>query len=131
MGLSGLGLFFFIFLGDKTGLVLIVLNLCLLGFGFALFSSPNTNAVMGSVERPYYGVASSIYAVTRMSGGAVSVAILSLINSYYIKNIKISSPEYVSKFLASMKVSLIVFTVICIGGIYVSLARGGVTKKEI
>jgi hypothetical protein len=36
----------------------IIANLALPGFGFALFSSPNTNAVMRSVEKRSCGVAS-------------------------------------------------------------------------
>lgn len=41
MGLTTIGLFLFIFLGNSTPVALIVANLAFLGIGFALFSSPN------------------------------------------------------------------------------------------
>ena len=47
MGLTALGLFMFIFIGTETSVFFIVCNLVLLGFGFALFSSPNMSAIMG------------------------------------------------------------------------------------
>jgi len=40
-------------------------SLILLGFGFALFSSPNTNAIMSSVEKKFYGVASGTLGTMR------------------------------------------------------------------
>jgi hypothetical protein len=46
----------------------IVINLAILGFGFALFSSPNTNAVMSSVENRFYGVASATVSTMRLIG---------------------------------------------------------------
>jgi len=43
------------------------------GRGFALFSSPNTNAVMASVEKRSYGVASAILATMRLVGQMLSM----------------------------------------------------------
>jgi len=51
MALTALGLLMLIFTGLNTGLIFIVITLALLGLGFALFSSPNMNAIMGSVEK--------------------------------------------------------------------------------
>ena len=51
----------------------------LLGLGFALFSSPNTNAVMGSVETRFYGVASATLATMRMTGQMLSMGIAMLV----------------------------------------------------
>jgi EmrB/QacA subfamily drug resistance transporter len=49
MAISALGLFMVAFVGGGTSLTFIGAGLFILGFGFALFSSPNTNAVMSSV----------------------------------------------------------------------------------
>lgn len=40
----------------------------LMGLGFALFSSPNTNAIMGSVDKRFYGLASATLATMRVVG---------------------------------------------------------------
>src|SRR4030043_270437 len=50
MGLTVISLIFFIFLNQTTSLWFIILGLIVLGSGFALFSSPNTNAVMSSAD---------------------------------------------------------------------------------
>jgi Arabinose efflux permease len=59
MGITAIGLFIFIFLSRSTPIGLVIANLMLIGLGFALFSSPNTKAVMSSVSKTFYGVASS------------------------------------------------------------------------
>ncbi len=60
MAFSVIGLFLMIFLNTETSVKFIVFNLMLLGLGFALFSSPNTNTIMSSVEKRYLGVASGL-----------------------------------------------------------------------
>jgi EmrB/QacA subfamily drug resistance transporter len=67
MAVTAIGLFFLVFIGTETSNLFIVLILALLGFGFALFSSPNMNAIMSSVERRYLGIASGT--VATMHGG--------------------------------------------------------------
>lgn len=47
----------FSFVGISTSLWFIVLALIFSGFGFGLFSSPNTNAVMSCVKKEDYSVA--------------------------------------------------------------------------
>ncbi|MEM3832103.1 MAG: MFS transporter [Thermoprotei archaeon] len=63
------------FLNINTSILDIVSWLMILGFGYALFSSPNTNAVMSSVERTKYGIASGILGTMRFTGQALSLAI--------------------------------------------------------
>jgi hypothetical protein len=46
-----------VFISDTTGLVYIIASLIILGLGLAFFSSPNTTAIMSSVDRKFYGVA--------------------------------------------------------------------------
>ena len=124
MGITTLGLFFFIFLEEKTSITLIVINLAFIGLGFALFSSPNTNAVMSSVERSVYGIASSTLGTMRLLGQTLSMTIVALITSLGMKNLPLDSPHYVASFLESSRTSFIVFTVLCLIGVFASLARG-------
>jgi EmrB/QacA subfamily drug resistance transporter len=91
MALTAVGLFMFIFLNEKTALWFIVASLILLGFGFALFSSPNTNAVMSSVENRFYGVASGALGTMRVIGMVLSMGIIILIFSIYIGKVQITS----------------------------------------
>ena len=46
-----------------------------LGLGYGLFSSPNTNAIMSSVEMKHLGIASGMVATMRSLGQLLSMAI--------------------------------------------------------
>jgi MFS family permease len=125
MALTAGGLFLFIFLNEMTSLGFIIGSLILLGFGFALFSSPNTNAVMGSVENRYFGVASGTLGTMRTMGMVLSMGITIMIFSIVIGKVRIT-PQYYPVFLKSTKIAFTFFTVLCLGGILASLARGKV-----
>ncbi len=125
MGICAAGLLSFAGLGPASGLVAIVANLMLVGLGFALFSSPNTNAVMGAVEKKYYGVGSATLATMRMVGQMLSMGIATLVFSLFIGQARITPAVY-PLFLKSMRVSFIVFFALCCAGVFFSLARGRV-----
>jgi len=123
MALTVIGLFLFTFLNQETSLGFIVASLVLLGFGFALFSSPNTNAVMSSVEKRFYGVASGTLATMRQVGMTFSMGLAMLLFALFIGRVQIT-PEYHLPFLKSVNVAFIIGAVLCFGGIFASLARG-------
>jgi len=123
MGLIAVGLSLFISLNEKTSLGFIIANLILIGFGFALFASPNTNAIMSSVKQRFYGVASATLATMRQIGMSFSMGITMLLFAIYIGRVEIT-PEYHPLFLSSTKTAFIIFTALCSGGIFASLARG-------
>ncbi|RKX97474.1 MAG: MFS transporter, partial [Spirochaetes bacterium] len=125
MALTTISLSLFSFLNEQTALEFVAVGLILLGFGLALFSSPNTNAVMSSVERRFYGVSSATLGTMRLTGQMLSMGIAMLIFVIYIGNVQIT-PQYYPLFLTSMKTAFITFAVLCIGGIFASLARGRV-----
>jgi EmrB/QacA subfamily drug resistance transporter len=125
MALTTIGLIIFIFLSEETPLELIIGNLLLIGFGFALFSSPNTNAVMSSAPKTAYGVASATLATMRQVGMVLSMGIAMLMFALYIGRVQIT-PEYYPLFQQSMKTAFIIFAILCFGGIFASLARGKV-----
>jgi EmrB/QacA subfamily drug resistance transporter len=125
MALTTVGLIIFIFLNKETPLGLIIGNLILIGFGFALFSSPNTNAVMSSAPKTAYGVASATLATMRQVGMTFSMGVAMLMFALYMGRVQIT-PEYYPLFQESMKTSFIIFAVLCFGGIFASLARGKV-----
>jgi len=125
MALTTVGLVIFIFLNEATPLGLIIGNLLLMGFGFALFVSPNTNAVMSSAPNTAYGVASAMLATMRQVGMVLSMGIAMLMFALYIGRVQIT-PEYYPLFQQSIKIAFIIFAVLCFGGIFASLARGKV-----
>lgn len=123
MALTTIGLSFFIFLNETTSIPYIITALLIMGFGFALFSSPNTNAVMSSVEKKYYGITSGILGASRTVGQTLSMGLASLVLAIYIGNAPINSTNILS-LLTSIKVTFIILTILCFVGIFASVARG-------
>lgn len=125
MAFTCAGLLFFSFLSAETTFTYITIGLITLGFGVALFVSPNSNAVMSSVEKRYYGVSSATVQTMRLIGNMLSMGIVMLIFAIYIGRVQIT-PEYYAPFLKSVKVIFTIFAILCFGGVFASLARGKV-----
>ena len=123
MGLTALGLFLFIFLNETTPLWYIVAVLMILGIGFGIFSSPNINAIMSAVDKKYYGVASGINSTMRLLGQMLSMGIAMMIFAIIIGQVEITPANY-AQFTQSLHWAFILFTIMCIFGIFFSLARG-------
>lgn len=123
MALAVVALLLLVTLKEQTGLVFIISSLVILGFGFALFSSPNTNAIMSSVERGFFGVASAALGTMRLTGQMISMGLAMLIFALYIGKVQIT-PEKYALFLKSTRTAFIIFSGLCFGGIFASLARG-------
>lgn len=125
MALTAAGLFLLAFLQGDTTLEFVIADLILLGLGFGLFSSPNTNAVMSSIEKRFYGVASGTLGTMRLTGQMLSMGIAMLIFAVHIGHTQIT-PEYFPLLLKSTRSAFILFGIFCLGGVFASLARGKV-----
>ncbi len=128
MALTVVGLALLYPLGPDTAVPYVVGVLVLLGFGFALFSSPNTNAVMSSVDRARYGVASATLATMRLTGQMLSMGIVMLIFALLMGGTAVT-PETAARFLTSARAAFGVFVVLCILGVFASLARGNIRAR--
>jgi len=123
MAFTALGLFLLIFLTETTPIWYLVVILVVLGVGFGLFSSPNTNAIMSSVDKRFYGVASGMNGTMRLLGQMLSMGIAMMIFAIIIGPVEIT-PAYYSRFVLSLHYAFILFTSFCIFGIFASLVRG-------
>jgi len=126
MAISVIGLLMLAFIERETTQTYIVTALAVLGFGFGLFSSPNTNMVMSSVERKFYGVASATVSTMRTTGMMFSMAIASLSVHVFVGKQQINDTN-IESFIHSSQVIFMVFTMLCIVGVFSSF----VGKKEI
>jgi MFS family permease len=63
-------------LGRSASLMPVLAALAIVGVGMAAFSAPNTSAIMGSVDRSQLSVAGAFLGTMRVTGQALSVAIL-------------------------------------------------------
>lgn len=123
MGIIAVGLALLIPIGKNTSITYLIVAQAILGFGFGLFSSPNTNSVMGSVEKKFLGIASGTVATMRLTGQMASMGIATLILQLYIGKSDINPGNY-RQFGWSVGTTFTVFVLLCIIGVWASLARG-------
>jgi len=115
------------FLDAQSSLLHPALSLFCIGVGVGFFSSPNTNAVMGSVDRKDYGVASAFLGSMRLFGSATSVAFAAMVISFHTGSAGISPASYPG-FLQAMRVTLRILSAVCLLGAVTSLTRGNVVR---
>jgi EmrB/QacA subfamily drug resistance transporter len=122
MGITALGLILLCFITDATPDYFIVVLLLLMGIGFGLFSSPNSNAIMSSVEKRYLGVASGVVGTMRMVGQMMSMGIAMMLISLYIGKQTINPATYAG-LISAMRTGFLIFSILSVLGIFASLAR--------
>ncbi len=130
MGITSAGLLLLSTVSAGTSAGFIIACLMTLGFGFALFSSPNMNAIMSSVEKKYYGIASGSVGTMRLLGQILSMAIATLMFALFIGRTQITPAQYPA-FIQSVRTALLIFSGLCICGVYFSLSTGSAAGKMI
>jgi EmrB/QacA subfamily drug resistance transporter len=123
MGLTTLALIAFSFLSNETPVAAIIIELVVLGAGFALFLSPNSNAIMSSVDKQYYGVASATMSTMISGGQTLSMGITMIVMTIVIGRVAVT-PENYPAFLTSVKIAFGIFSFLCCCGVIISLTRG-------
>jgi len=123
MALTLVGLICLVFVTADSSLTYVVACLMLLGLGFALFTSPNTNAIMSSVERRFFGVAGAMVSTMRQLGMMFSMGILMMLLALMLGQAAIEPSNY-DQFMTCTRITFVIFGVMCFGGIFASLARG-------
>ena len=122
MAMCSIGLASMAFLTSETPHWIIVAILLWVGLGFALFSSPNMNIIMSSVDRSQYGQASGSAASMRIIGQIISMTIVTLLFAGMFGGNGINEVTN-SIFLKAMKWGFLTFAGISLVGIYFSVKR--------
>jgi len=130
MSLCAAGLGIAACVGAATPLWIVICMLVLLGVGFAMFSSPNTSVIMGSISSSQLGVASGLVASMRSLGMMASMTIITVILSSVMGGHTIT-PETYPAFLRSMHMALTVFACLCAVGVLCSFGRLGSVKETV
>jgi MFS family permease len=122
MAITACGLILLCFITEATPDFLIVLLLLLMGIGFGFFSSPNSNAIMSSVEKRHLGIASGVVGTMRMVGQMMSMGIAMMLISLYIGKQSINPATYPG-LISAMRTGFVIFSILSVLGIFASLAR--------
>jgi len=123
IALTAVGMFPLVFISESTPIWYLVACLVVLGAGFGIFSSPNINAIMSSVEKRYLGVASGMNGTVRLVGQMLSMGIVMMLFSLFIGPVMIT-PEYFPEFLQSLHYAFLIFSLLSLVGVVASLMRG-------
>lgn len=129
MSVTATGILLLCFITASTPLPRIIGLLVIMGAGFALFSSPNSNAIMSSVEKKNLGLASAVVGTMRMTGQMMAMGISMLLFAIFLGDSAINPVNY-NSFLASMKTGLVISAMLCVLGVFASLARTPSVKNN-
>ncbi|MDK2890283.1 MAG: hypothetical protein PWR21_915 [Methanoculleus sp.] len=122
MGLSAVALLGFSMLGETTPIAVILALLVLLGVGLGLFSSPNTTAIMGCVEKQFFGSASAMVAMMRSLGMMLSMGAVLVVFAVIMGSTTVT-PAIFPEFLMSVRLIFLAFAVLSAFGVILSLRR--------
>lgn len=119
MAIIVVGLILMLFIVPSTPVWVIIAISVLLGIGFGVFSSPNMNVIMGSVEKKYIGMASATSNTMRLTGQAISMGVTTMVISICVGKAKIS-PDVFPQFMNSIHITFIILAVLCTFGVFAS-----------
>ena len=122
MLITAAGLLGMVFVDETSPIWMIIVLLAFLGGGFGIFSSPNMNVIMSSVDKASYGQASATTGTARLTGQSFSMGISAMCISFFVGNREIV-PELFGEFMQSFRLSFIVFAALCFVGVYASLMK--------
>lgn len=132
MTFGTISLILFSLMDASTSLVYLMIAMVFYGIGFGIFSSPNTNVIMGSVPPKYTPVASASVATMRVVGQTMSMGVLTLIFAFVMGNVPMI-PEYYPLLISSSQITCIICTILCLMSIFASVVgiRGKNTVDDI
>lgn len=109
-------------IGTTAPLPVIAVELVLIGAGFGVFITPNTVAIMGSVEARHYSMASGMIGTVRTLGMVTSMTTITLILSLFMGGEPVTE-RTIDLFVWSMRVGLFAFAAFSCLGVMLSLGR--------
>jgi len=125
MLVAAIGLGLFSSLEQSSSIAAVVVCLLVTGLGFSLFTSPNTNAVMGSVDSGDYGRAAGALAVMRVVGQMSSMGLVALVFALALGPIQITPAVY-DTLGRAISTCFTAGATLCALGMILSFSRGRV-----
>ncbi len=120
MAVCVLGLLALVFLSESTPYWYIITALCVLGLGFAFFTTPITHSVMNSVHKSRVGTASAAVAAVRQAGMNMSLGIATMLIALLVGHQSIKSANQ-ADLLTAIRLTFLIFTVLSVFGVAASL----------
>lgn len=122
MGFVTVAIFILVFLEKGTPLYVIIMAMILQGIGYGIFSSPNTNSIMGSVPRKFASIASATVSTVRVIGQTMSLGMLTVIFAVIMGSVPII-PKYFPLLTQSCQIVCFISAALCIIAVLASLVE--------
>lgn len=100
-----------------------------LGIGFGMFTTPNNNAALSSVEKDKLSIASALLNLSRTMGNMVGTAMMLLLVAVIIGDAKIEPSQY-NSLLQVIRLALGLSCLYTICGAYFSYTRGNIRTSS-
>lgn len=110
-------------LGRHSTSLHVFAGLVVVGGGFALFSAPNVNAIMGSVDRQHLGTASGAVSTMRVLGQMSSMALVTVTFALLLGPVQIA-PVHYPALVQSIRLAFMAGAALSVVAIYFSVQRG-------
>jgi MFS family permease len=122
MGITTCGLVLLSFINESTHIAHIVALLVMMGTGFGLFATPNSNAIMSSVEKKHLGIASGAVGTMRSIGQMTSMSIAMMLLAIYVGSEQITPATY-EGLIKAIRTGFLTLAILSVFGVIASLAR--------
>lgn len=100
----------------------------IIGLGAALFSAPNTTAIMSSIPPNEYSTASGIVSVMRQLGMLFSMSICMASISLIVGGTEMLGPSMHAEFILAMQIAMLISAGLAAAGMFFSWFRGDAAK---
>ena len=114
-------------LSYATPIALICMAMIILGLGFGLFTTPNNNAALSSLDKTRFGIGSALLNFARVSGNMIGTAMVLLLVSILIGKVAIE-PEQYPALLRVISIALGMSLFLTLTGAYFSHSRGNIRR---
>ncbi|MCH7817243.1 MAG: MFS transporter [Proteobacteria bacterium] len=129
MAITAAGLVLLGLMNSNSAISTVVIALIVTGLGFSLFSSPNVNAIMSSVDKKQLGAAAAAVATTRILGQMTSMVLVTLLVALNLGTAQIEPSSY-PMLERAISSSFFLAAALCLPGVFLSVARGRVHALE-
>jgi MFS family permease len=142
MTISCTGLVLLSQIGTESSMADIVWRLMVIGFGQALFQSPNNSALMGAVPPDRVGIASGVLGTGRVVGQSLSVALAGAVftgtggaeAAHALHRLGTSDPARLialqEQFIRAFRATLLTCALVAAIGVFTSLIRGPEVRES-
>lgn len=110
-------------LDSDTSHALIISVLLIMGVGFGLFSTPNSNSALSSVPEEHLAMGSALLNFARLAGNMLGTIMIALLMAAYIGQTRISPDQYPA-LLNLIQVALGISALFSLLGAWFSMVRG-------